>query len=63
MDRYAIEIKDGSENKTYLLCAEGSAEVLTFATYEEADDYYYEFEDTLTDGLTSHAVKTSEYFN
>ncbi|MCU5242640.1 hypothetical protein OCA05_24155 [Bacillus cereus] len=62
VDNYAIEIKD-TEGKTYLLCEEGSAEVLTIATYEEADDYNYEFEDTLFDGLTSHVVKTSEYFN
>ncbi|EJR82872.1 hypothetical protein COK65_30595 [Bacillus thuringiensis] len=62
VDNYAIEIKD-TEGKMYLLCEEGSAEVLTFATYEEADDCNYEFEDTLSDGLTSHVVKTSEYFN
>ncbi|MGG0150720.1 hypothetical protein [Bacillus mycoides] len=60
---YAIEIKDVVEDKMYLLCEEGSTEVLTFATYEEADDYNYEFEDTLSDGLTSRVVKTSEYFN
>lgn len=42
---YAIEIKDNSEGKTYLLCEEGSNKVLTFATYEEADDYNYEFEE------------------
>ncbi|HDR8522603.1 hypothetical protein [Bacillus toyonensis] len=59
---YSIGIKD-EEDKTYLLCEEDSNEVLTFATYEEADDYNYEFEDTLPDGLTSHVVKTSEYFN
>ncbi|MDA1651130.1 hypothetical protein ACT7C1_08345 [Bacillus paranthracis] len=59
---YSIEIK-GADNKTYLLCKEGSTEVLTFATYEEADNYNYEFEDTLSDGLTSRVVKTSEYFN
>ncbi|HDR7641222.1 hypothetical protein [Bacillus wiedmannii] len=59
---YAIEIKD-TESKTYLLCKEASAEVLTFATYEEADDYNYEFEDTLSDRLMSRVVKTSEYFN
>lgn len=60
---YAIEIKDVSENKTYLLCEEGSNEVFTFATYEEAYDYNYEFEDTLSDGLTSRVVNTYEYFN
>ncbi|KXY11174.1 hypothetical protein [Bacillus paranthracis] len=59
---YAIEIKDSTENKTYLLCEEGSNEVLTFTTYEE-DDYNYEFKDTLSDGLTSRVVKTSEYSN
>ncbi|KEK22484.1 hypothetical protein BAGA_18945 [Bacillus gaemokensis] len=63
VDNYAIEIKDAADGKVYLLCEEGSAEVLTFDTYEEADDYNYEFEDILTDGLTSRAVKTSEYFN
>ncbi|PGB34900.1 hypothetical protein COM07_25930 [Bacillus toyonensis] len=62
VDNYAIELK-GEEGKTYLLCEEGSTEVLTFATYEEADDYNYDFEDTLSDGLTSRFVKTSEYFN
>ncbi len=31
VDSYSIEIKD-TEGKTYLLCEEGSAEVLTFAT-------------------------------
>lgn len=62
VDSYSIEIKD-TEGKTYLLCVEGRSEVLTFATYEEADDYNYEFEDTLSDGLTSRVVKTSEYFN
>ncbi|WP_245002884.1 hypothetical protein [Bacillus cereus] len=34
VDSYSIEIKD-VDNKTYLLCEEGSNEVLTFATYEE----------------------------
>ncbi|NIL33296.1 hypothetical protein [Bacillus thuringiensis] len=62
VDNYAIEIKD-TEGKTYLLCEEGSTEVLTYTTYEEADDYNYEFEDTLSDGLTSRVVKTNEYFN
>lgn len=62
VDSYSIEIKD-VDNKTYLLCEEGSNEVLTFATYEEATDYNYEFEDTLTDGLTSRVVNTYEYFN
>ncbi|MED2615435.1 hypothetical protein [Bacillus toyonensis] len=62
VDSYAIEIKD-TEGKMYLLCVEGSAKVLTFATYEEVDDYNYEFEDTLSDGLTSRVVKTNEYFN
>ncbi|MEM5645615.1 hypothetical protein AAHH72_12425 [Bacillus cereus] len=42
---------------------EGSAELFTFVTYEEADDYNYEFEDTLSEGLTSRVVKTSECFN
>ncbi len=60
---YKIEIKGLSEEKKYLLCEEGSAEALTFVIYEEADDYNYEFEDTLSDGLTSRVVKTSEYFN
>ncbi|MDM5188580.1 hypothetical protein QUF99_15020 [Bacillus sp. DX4.1] len=46
---YAIEIKDNLEDKTYLLCEEGKYEVLTFATYEEAGDYNYEFEDALSD--------------
>ncbi|PDZ36491.1 hypothetical protein CON18_30685 [Bacillus cereus] len=58
----ASEIKY-TEDKTYLLCKEASTEVLTFATYEEADDYNYEFEDTLSDELTSRVVETSEYFN
>ncbi|PEE66000.1 hypothetical protein COM90_06590 [Bacillus thuringiensis] len=62
VDSYAIEIKD-TEDKTYLLCEEGSAEVLTFATNEEADDYNYEFEDTLTNGLSSRVVNPYEYFN
>lgn len=62
VDNYAIEIQD-TEGKTYLLCKEGSTEVLTFATIEEADDYNYEFEDTLSDGLTSRVVNTYEYFN
>ncbi|PFK48638.1 hypothetical protein [Bacillus cereus] len=62
VDNYAIKIK-GTENKTYLLCVEGSNEVLTFATYEEAGDYNYEFEDTLPDGLTSLVVNTDQYFN
>lgn len=60
---YSIEIKDAVDNKTYLLCEEDSNGLLTFNTYEEADDYNYEFEDTLSDGLTSRVVKTSEYFN
>ncbi|WP_406652407.1 hypothetical protein [Bacillus cereus] len=62
LDSYSIEIK-GADNKTYLLCEEGSNEVLTFATYEEADDYNYEFENTLSDRLTSLVVNTDEYFN
>ncbi|MEI4801995.1 hypothetical protein WAZ07_11785 [Bacillus sp. FJAT-51639] len=60
---YAIEIKDVIDNKTYLLCEEDSNKVLTFTTYEDADGYNYEFEDTLSDWLTSRVVKTSEYFN
>lgn len=62
VDNYAIEIKD-MEGKMYLLWEEGSAELLTFVTYEEADGYNYEFEDTLSDGLTSRVVNTYEYFN
>ncbi|KZE04135.1 hypothetical protein B4117_4305 [Bacillus mycoides] len=62
VDSYSIEIKD-TEGKTYLLCVEGSAEVLTFATYEEADDYNYEFEDTLSRDFKSRVVNTYEYFN
>ncbi|WP_088322543.1 hypothetical protein [Bacillus cereus] len=62
VDSYSIEIK-GADNKTYLFCDEDSNEVLTFATYEETDDYNYELEDTLLDGLTSRIVKTSKYFN
>ncbi|HHT7127812.1 hypothetical protein [Bacillus cereus] len=62
VDNYSIEIRD-TEGKTYLLCIEGSAKVLTFATYEEANDYNYEFEDTLSDGLTSRVVNTYKYFN
>ncbi|AJH82512.1 hypothetical protein P5775_29415 [Bacillus cereus] len=58
-----LKLKTYYKDKTYLLCEEGSAEVLTFATYEEAGDYNYEFEDTLSDGLTSRVVKTNEYFN
>ncbi|EOP02057.1 hypothetical protein MNO09_00350 (plasmid) [Bacillus sp. N5-665] len=62
VDNYAIEIED-TVDKTYLLSEEGSAGLLTLATYEEADDYNYEFEDILSDGLTSRVAKTSEYFN
>lgn len=59
VDNYAIEIieikgnNEVTDNKTYLLCEEGSNEVLTFTTSEEADDYNYDFEDTLSDGLTT----------
>lgn len=52
-----------SKSRTYLLCEEGSAEVLTFTIYEGVDDYNYEFEDTLINGLTSKVVKINEYFN
>ncbi|CAM3801354.1 MULTISPECIES: hypothetical protein [Bacillus cereus group] len=50
VDGYSIEIKD-TEDKSYLLCFFVCNEVLTFAIYEEAYDYNYEFEDTLFEGI------------
>lgn len=53
--RYAIQIKvDGSD---YLLCEEGKETFELFDTYEEADDFNYDFEQSLEEGSTSAVVE------
>lgn len=56
MNKYGIKVIDVNGNE-FLLCKEGSSEFETFDTYEDADDFNYEFEDTLTDGLSSVVVE------
>ena len=56
MIKYGIKIVDVNGYE-YLLCEEGSAEFQTFDNYEDADDFNYEFEDTLTDGLSSEVIE------
>lgn len=60
---YAIEIKESQSEKAFLLQDDGDIEaMLVFNTYEDADDYNYEFEDILPDGLTSRVVNANKYF-
>ncbi|PFS79598.1 hypothetical protein [Bacillus cereus] len=60
---YAIEIKESQSGKAFLLQDDGDIEaMLVFNIYEDADDYNYEFEDILPDGLTSRVVNANKYF-
>ena len=56
MIKYGIKIVDANGYE-YLLCEEGSTEFQTFDNYEDADDFNYEFEDSLTDGLSSEVIE------
>lgn len=53
--KYGIKITDASGGE-YVLCAEGTDRFQTFRTYSKADDYNYEFENTLPDGMKSEVV-------
>lgn len=55
MTKYGINIID-SEGNDYLLCKEGSDRFETFRSYEKADDYNYEFDASLPEGLRCDVV-------
>ena len=56
MMRYAIKLVD-QKGTEYLLLEEEGTEYQVFDSYEEADDFNYDFEQTLEDGLTSVVVE------
>lgn len=53
--RYGIQITDNN-GETFVLLAQGKDRYQTFNSYAKADDYNYEFEDGLPDGVTSAVV-------
>ena len=53
--RYGIQITDVN-GENYVLLAQGKERYQTFSSYAKADDYNYEFEDGLPDGVTSAVI-------
>jgi hypothetical protein len=53
--KFGIQITDSIGTK-FVLLAEGKDGYQTFSSYKKADDYNYEFEQTLEDGLTSTVI-------
>jgi hypothetical protein len=58
--KYGIKITDLHNRKYYLLLEENSDQYETFATFEDADDFNFEFSQTLEDLLTSEVVEIDE---
>lgn len=56
MMKYGIKIVDVKGNE-YLLCEEGTTEFQVFDNFADADDFNYEYEDSLPDGLLSEVVE------
>lgn len=54
--KYAIKLVD-ELGQEFLLLEEGKAEYQTFDSFKDADDFNYDFEQTLEDGLTSVVVE------
>ncbi|WP_186331542.1 hypothetical protein [Paenibacillus xylanexedens] len=54
---YAIQVTDVNKGEGFLLLTEDNADFQRFDTFEEADDFNYEFEQTLEDGLSSAVVE------
>jgi len=54
--RYAIKITDAKEND-FLLCEEGKDSFMTFDEYADADDFNYDFEQSLADGMSSAVIE------
>lgn len=54
---YAIQVTDVNKGEGFVLLTEDNSDFQRFDTFEEADDFNYEFEQTLEDGLTSVVVE------
>ncbi|WP_433943624.1 hypothetical protein [Paenibacillus sp. SN-8-1] len=54
--QYAIQLTDENGNE-FLLLEEGKEGYQTFDSFEDADDFNYEFEQSLEDGVTSAVVE------
>jgi len=53
---YAIQVTD-VKGENFVLLNEDNADFQRFDTFEDADDFNYEFEQTLEDGLSSAVVE------
>jgi hypothetical protein len=58
--KYGIKIIDENTGKDYLLLEENSDRYETFATFEDADDFNFEFMPTLPEMVTSEVVEIDE---
>lgn len=54
-NKYGIQITDAN-GENFVLLAEGKERYQTFKTYDKADEFNYEFENTLPDGLSSAVI-------
>lgn len=54
--KYAIKITDAKGND-FLLCEEGKDAFLMFDEYADADDFNYDFEQSLADGMSSAVIE------
>lgn len=53
---YAIQVTN-AKGEDFVLLNESNSEYQRFDTFEDADDFNYEFEQTLEDGLSSAVVE------
>lgn len=54
--RYAIKITDAKGND-FLLCEEGKDAFQVFDEYADADDFNYDFEQSLPEGMSSAVIE------
>jgi hypothetical protein len=54
--KYAIKVIDVKGNE-FLLCEEGKDSFQMFEEYADADDFNYDFEQSLEDGMSSVVVE------
>lgn len=54
--KYAIKITD-AKGSEFLLCEEGRESFQTFDEYADADDFNYDFEQSLANGMSSTVVE------
>jgi hypothetical protein len=54
---YAIQVTNVNKGEGFVLLTEDNADFQLFDTFEDADDFNYEFEQTLKSGLSSAVIE------